>query len=140
MSRRPLDRADLTDAWPDDPANDDLARTAADLFAASPALPQIALDRIQVQMRAEMIRLDRLRLFRKLIFVTLATLALAAGVWLAVNRSRRAAPTSEKPQPAPASVHDRFQVTLPPTSPKSPEKPLLDPAKDADLFGKGAKR
>lgn len=137
--RRPIDPADLTDAWPDDPANEELARTAADVFAAAPALPQIALDRIEVRMRAEIARVERYRRLRRLLIVGLGVVALVAIAWLAAGYLRnRPLPRGES-GPASAPVQDRFRVTLPPTSPRAPDKPLVDPARDADLFRKGVK-
>jgi hypothetical protein len=128
---------DLTDDWPDQPGNDDLARVGTELFADGPELPQIALDRIQVQMRQEMNRIGRRRRLRTILFMLVACGAIAVGLW-AWQRGRTAhrtgVPTTQKA--APAAVRDTFDVPLPRSTPAAPPKPLIDLQGNGKLFGK----
>jgi hypothetical protein len=143
VSERPRESLpELTEDWPDD-ANDELARLGQDLFAAAPPLPQIALDRIQVRMRQEMDRASRTRRLRTFAACAVAAVAVGLGVygWVRTGGPRDAQPAKvAAPAEAPAAVRDRYDVTLPPTAPAAPDRPLIDLRRYDELFTKEPKR
>ncbi|HYE20493.1 MAG TPA: hypothetical protein VEA69_18745 [Tepidisphaeraceae bacterium] len=141
QQQRPTNPPDLTDGWPDDPANADLARLASDLFASRPHLPQLALDRIQVRMRQEAVRVARRRRVATVAAILIAAAALAIGLPYAF----RTHPTPPAPAEPTASVpdvpiQDQFKVTLPTANPKAPHRPLIDLENAGPLFGDPAPR
>jgi hypothetical protein len=145
MTHRPSKAAaDLTQGWPEDPGNDDLARLGQELFANRPELSQLALDRIQIRMRQEMNRPWWQRRWRTVLIYIVGAVALSLGAYGLINSSSRhtARDTSGTPASRPA-VQDRYEVTLPGTSPKPPDKPVVDLGRYNDLFrhdGKEPKR
>jgi hypothetical protein len=140
VNQRPAQSlSDLTDAWPEEAGNEELARVGQELFADRPALPQIALDRIQVQMRREIGRVERARKWRRLVLGLLGCIAIAVGLWGWLHpRKTGTVGNNTAPAEQPA-VRDTFEVTLPPTPPNPPEKPLVDLDRYKGLFGKDAK-
>jgi hypothetical protein len=141
MSDRPSKTLhDLSQDWPSDPANEDLARFGHDLFAIRPELSQLALDRIQIRMRQEMNRPWWQHRWRSLLaaFVAIAALSLGVHAWLASSKHESPHNTlSAKPE-API-VQDHFGITLPNSSPKPPDKPVVDLQKYNDLIGQSAR-
>jgi hypothetical protein len=133
--RRSKTLPDLTDGWPDEAGNEELSSLGQELFADRPELSQIALDRIQVRMRREMNRPWWSRRWRTVAFSLVALIAIGTGAHQLIHCSKT---HSGRPADAP-TVQDRYDVTLPPTSPKAPDKPLIDVERDKELFGKDAK-
>ena len=132
MSDRPTDTLpDLTEHWPDDPANEELSRLGRELFVNRPELLPDALERVRATMRREM---DRPRRWRTVLALAIACLAIALGViaWQATRGPRHVGVPTTSTQPA--MVRDRFEVTLPPASPKAPDRPLIDLNRDKELF------
>ncbi|MEZ0266122.1 MAG: hypothetical protein ACAI43_15440, partial [Phycisphaerae bacterium] len=127
---------DLTDGWPDDPANAELARLASDLFASRPQLPPLALDRIQVRMRQEVVRVARRRRVATVAAVLVAAAALAIGLPYAFRtRPTQPAPAGPTTSAPDVPIQDQFKVTLPTATPKAPERPLIDLENAGPLFG-----
>lgn len=139
--RHPTSRPDVTEGWPEHPGNEELARLGNELFGHLPGLPQIALDRIQVRMRQEMNRPWWARRWRTLLGVGVAAVALSIGTWgwLRSTHPRAGTSPSAGATTQPPGVRERFDISLPPTSPKPPERPLIDLRRDQDLFKKERK-
>jgi len=123
---------DLEKDWPRDPANEDLARLGQDLFANRPELSQLALDRIQIRMRQEMTRPWWQRRLRKLIACTIATIALAIGLYTFFTIPTPHTNITKHPEER--TIQDHYEITLPPTTPRPPKKPLIDLQQNNDLF------
>jgi hypothetical protein len=143
MTHRPSKTAaDLTQEWPEDPANDDLARLSQELLANRPELSQLALDRIQIRMRREMNRPWWQRRWRTVIGALFAAVALSMGIGAVFMLSKHESPRYSGSGPASApAVRDRYEVTLPGSSPKPPDKPLIDLGRYNDLIrGEGKER
>lgn len=141
MSDRPSKTLhDLSQDWPGDPANEDLARLGQDLFANRPELSQLALDRIQIRMRQEMNRPWWRRRWRTLLAAFTAIVALSLGVhaWLASSK-HESPPHNLNAKTETPPVQDHFGVTLPNTSPKPLDRPVVDLQKYNDLLGRDAK-
>lgn len=130
--KTPKTLPDLTADWLAEPGNEELARLGADLFAARPQLPQIALDRVQVRMRQAMQRRARARAWRRWGFaLLLCSAALLVGIRL-FGPGR--GPTSDPD----ALVREKFTVDTPPASTAAPDKPVIDVDSYKDLFGGSA--
>lgn len=141
MNHRPSKTAaDLMQGWPEDPTNDDLARLGQELFTNRPELSQLALDRIQIRMRQEMNRPWWQRRWRTVIGVLFAAAALSVGIgaFFMLSKHELSRHSSSGPTTAPV-VRDRFQVTLPASSPKPPDKPVIDLGRYNDLIGREGK-
>jgi hypothetical protein len=132
---------DLSQDWPSDPANEDLARLGQDLFASRPELSQLALDRIQIRMRQEMNRPWWQHRWRTLLASFVAAIALSLGIhgWISSSKSHDVLHHSGNEKVEVPPVQDRFNVTLPNTSPKPPDKPAIDLQQYNDLFIRDAK-
>src|SRR5687768_8466268 len=112
MSRQPT--SDLKEGWPDHPENDELANVGRELFAERPELPQIALDRIQIQVRQELSRVGRQRRLRTVLIAMVACAAIAAGVWAWKSTTGRQRATTPSPATTtPSTVRDAYDVAIP---------------------------
>ena len=128
--------ADLTDHWPDDPANEDLARLAGDLVSTRRELPTISLDRIQLRMRQEVIRTGRRRRWRTIAALFVLVIAGYMGVRAFLTARTSSNTTTHASRGGDSTpVQDRFQVTLPAATPKAPNRPLIDLSRHSALFG-----
>ena len=127
---------DLTDHWPDDPANDDLARLAQDLVSSRRELSTISLDRIHVRLRQEVVRVERRQTWMTIaaIFILAVAAFLGARAFITARTSSPAT-TDAPPVRDSIPIQDQFQVTLPAATPKTPQRPLIDLAPDRALFG-----
>jgi hypothetical protein len=111
-------RDDLTEGWPADPRNEELARFAGKLQAALPVLPPDALERVGQKVHAELARQARRRVRLGLAAAASVLLALGVGgyVWLRPPPGER----------TPAPVEDRYTVELAvPQAPLPPQPPLV---------------
>src|SRR5262249_25671568 len=94
---------DLTEGWPADPQNAELARFAEGLRAALPELPPAALARVGQKVRTELARQPaRRRWLRPAAAAVLLTLGVGGYVWLWPSPGER----EESP------VEDRYTVDL----------------------------
>ena len=100
MDERP---DDLTEGWPEEPTNEELARFAERLRAARPALSHEALGRVEAAMRREMAARPKARRRR---WATLAA-SLAAAVLLALGVHLHLRPGKRVPVPTPTMVASR---------------------------------
>ena len=129
---------DLTDGWPDDPGNADLARFGADLRASLPALPDEALARVEQKLARERKAIRRRRAVLVGVGIAAALLLSAAVGWRLWSTSAPA-PTPEPPrtakEDAPAErVDDRMTVQFAPAQVETPERPLVPVERYQSLF------
>jgi len=119
--------ADLTDHWPEDPLNEDLARLASELVSSRRELSALSLDRIQVRVRQEIIRVGRRRRLMSIaaVFVLAIAAIIGARVFFATRTDSRIEPRAPDANGA-APIQDQFQVTLPSATPRAPSRPLID--------------
>jgi hypothetical protein len=124
-------KPDKIDAdWPDDPQNAALERFARDVFGGAPQLPQIALDRVRVNMGEAIEKQARWRRWRNVLGAMAASVALMAGVYAIVMRDR------SSPRSPPVVVEDRYEVAMPPAPATAPDKPLIDVDGYGELYGR----
>jgi hypothetical protein len=119
------ERKELTEGWPADPQNEELARFAEEFQAGLPTLPAESLAKVERRLQEEVGRRARRR--------RLAGLAMAAGILLAVGGYvwLRPAPLER----AGAPVEDRFTVELAaPQPPLPPQPPLVRLDEHQSLF------
>ncbi len=119
---------DLTEGWPEDPQNEELARFATELQAALPALPAEALARVEQTIQGELQR-RRAPWRRWMHLAVAASVLLALGVggflWLRPAPEEHSAPR----------VEDRYTVKLaPPVVPLPPQPPLVRLEEHQSLF------
>ena len=128
-------RDDLTDGWPDEPGNDELADFAARLRDSRPALSREALARVGAAMRREMApRPSRKRRWAFVAGGVAAVAVLAIGLWAHLRpvarppaspprEVARPQPPREPAQPSPTVATYRVRLSVPPAEP--PARPLL---------------
>ncbi|MCI0459400.1 MAG: hypothetical protein L0Z62_20815 [Gemmataceae bacterium] len=118
----------LTEGWPDDPQNEELARFATELQAALPALPPESLARVEQSIQAELKRRHaRWRRWTRLAAAAAVLLALGVGGFLWMR--------STPEQRAEAPVEDRYRVELAaPVVPLPPQPPLVRLEEHKSLF------
>jgi hypothetical protein len=117
---------DLTEGWPPDPQNEELARFAEELHAALPELPAESLAKVEQQLQAELAQQARRRMWARLAVAASILLALGAGgyFWLRPPAERHA-----------ARVDERFTVALAaPQIPLPSQPPLVRLEEHQSLF------
>ena len=130
---RDLER-DVTDGWPDEPGNEELARFAARVRSARPALSEEAMARVERAMLREMSPATGARRRRRTMCFGAALAAAAAallgvGIYLYVRPN--GPPRPQGPPESPhrrqhvARVQDDYPVRFPSTPVKPPDAPLL---------------
>ncbi|HYT88826.1 MAG TPA: hypothetical protein VEL76_08970 [Gemmataceae bacterium] len=125
MNEQPANN--LTEGWPPDPHNEDLARFAGELHAALPEMALGSLANVEQRLHEELTRQRRRG--------RLARLALAASVLLALGIGGYAwlRPTTAERQPRP--VDERFTVELAaPQTPLPSQPPLVRLEEHQSLF------
>lgn len=122
---------DLTEGWPNDPENADLARFAEELQRSLPQLPDAALQRIERRLTHEADRLPRRRWPWLRLGVVAAGILLLALAWTAPRLLVR------PPGVAPSEdwVVDSFPMELArPPAAIAPERPLVRLNENQSLF------
>ena len=129
-------RTDLTEGWPDEPGNEELARFAARLRSSQPALPPEATARIERAMGRAMSAEQARGARRRSAYPASVLSAAAAGLLgVGVYLYFRAAPSGSEMARAPApgqrgapaaAVHDRYRVRFAPLPPPAPDRALLN--------------
>lgn len=125
----------LTEGWPSEPDNPELAQFAEKLRAAQPELPPDSLDRVEQRMKDERTALAR-RMQKRRIFMgagLAAAVVLSVGIYAFLPRQRPDAPGASPVTLRP--VHDVYRVdfTAPP-APRPPQRPLVRVEEYQSLF------
>jgi len=122
-----LDRDDVTEGWPDEGGNAELAQFARNFARSIPQLSPQAIDRVHERMLQSRRRARAGGPWAGVLagLSAAAAILLAIGLWHAVATCRPAMP--EPPVATQTPVQDTFTVAftgLP--SPKSPDRPLVN--------------
>jgi len=124
-------RKDLTDGWPDEPGNEELARFAAMLRSSRPAMAPEAMARVERAMKRGLSARRarggrRWSVYPAYVLSAAAAAVLAVGVYLQFRVASPGPPPADTARKAPAVVHDRYRVRFAPLPAAAPDRALLD--------------
>jgi hypothetical protein len=134
-----MNRTDIQQDWPADPANDDLLRLAEQLQAAAPPLPPEAMARVQQQMEAELDAAQRRIRYRRVAFgwSIAAAILLALGGYVYFRDGADHGPpviVRDDGPLAPPMIEDRITIALGESSVAPSEKALVRLEENRSLF------
>jgi hypothetical protein len=120
------DPKDMTQDWPRDPDNDELARLAEHLQNAPPALPTSALVRVEQRIHEEFDRIECRQRWRRVAFGW----SIAASMLLAVSgyvqlRMRDADVSTPIAKQAVTPIDDRIVITIGTSQPSASDEKAL---------------